>query len=561
MRRSSLAVDAGFLVLVVLVPLAWTPVFFAEFTLAKFAALNLWGAALRPEALAAGSTAFDAPLLAGLFVACLSAAASSDPSTSLIGRYDSYAYGLWGLVLLAAVVQLAARSARGREAGRMRWVIWTAAIVGGYGVLQKYGFDPIFHVKDLLPTGGRAVSFLGSPVDMGALLSLAWPLSLWLVDSERGTWSSAASILIAGGLFACGSRGAWLGSGIGAGAYWLMSRRRPGESLRPSLGVALAAVGGAIAWSYRPGASTVDLARREVWRAALTAFARNPWLGVGPDGFEDVFRLLRSPKYVALMTSQHNQAYPHNDLLQVLASLGLLGAAVYAWLVGALAKAVRRALEPETSRPLAAALAAGILALWVNMEFNPVAFEVLVFAAVASGLLVSLTSAVAAPPRLSRVPLLVVGALAMFSLACALNMARADAVFKSGAKAQAAHDFAAARPLFARARKSVPCELSYTLAEVNALGDWINASHEVGMRLELLALAEADGREAVACHPRQVNAHYIAGAAARMHYDLGFRDQLTVTAREFDEALALDPLFEPLIAARREVSRLQALPR
>ena len=561
MRRSLSAVDAAFFIMVVLVPLAWAKFFIAEFTLAKFVTLNAalclaaWGGVRRPEALAAGKTALDAPLLAGLFVACLSAAASSDPRTSLLGRYDSYVYGLWELTLLAAVVQLAARSARGREAGRARWLIWSAALVGGYGVLQKFGFDPVFHFKSL-PLGGRAVSSLGSPVDLGALLALAWPVSLWRVDSDRRPLSAAASILIAGGLIASGSRGAWLGAGVGAAAYWFMTRRRPGESLRPSLGVALTAVAAAAAWSYRPGATVADLARREVWGTAWKAFVRNPWIGAGSDGFEDAFRLLRSEHYAALMTSEHNQAYPHNDILQVLASLGLLGAAVYAWLLGALAKAARRALEPQASRPLAAGLAAGTLALWVNLEVNPVALEVLVFAAVASGLLVSLSSAVETPRRLPRPLFLAAGALATLSLACALGMARADVLFKGGARAQAAGDFNSARFLFARARKAAPCELSYNLAEVNALGDWINASHDVSERLGLLALAEADGREAVSCHPRQVNAHYIAGAAARMHYDLGFKDQLAVAAREFDAALALDPLFEPLLSVRLVVARL-----
>jgi O-antigen ligase len=562
MKRSSLAVDAGFFLLLVGVPLAWSSVFIAEFTLAKLVTLNValamaaWGAAFRPDALAAGKTDLDLPLLAGLIVAGLSAAASADPSTSLRGRYDSYAYGLWGLALLAAVVQLAARSARGRETVRARWLIWSAALVGGYGVLQKLGFDPIFHIKNL-PTGGRAVSTLGSPVDLGALLALACPLSLWRVDTHRRASSAAAVMLIAGGLIACGSRGAMLAAAVGSAAYWLMSRRRAGGSLRPSLGVAIAAVAAALLWSWRPGASVVDVARREVWRSASTAFLQNPWLGVGLDGFEDAFRRLRSDQFVAVMGSSHHQAYPHNDLLMVLSGLGLLGAAVYAWLLASLAKAARRALETESSRSLAAALAAGLLALWVNMEFNPVSLEVLAFAAVAMGLLTSLSSA--SPVGLPRLLLLSAGALSTVSLVCALGVARADVVFKKGAWAQAGGDFATARRLFAQARTAAPCELAYILAEVNALGDWINATHVVDERLALLALADADGRAAVSCHPRQSTSHYIAAAAARMHADLGFKDQLVVAAREFDAALALDPKFGPLLEARREVSRVGGL--
>lgn len=561
MKRSSFAVDAGFFLLVVGVPLAWSSVFIAEFTLAKFLTLNAalvvaaWSAALRPQALAAGRTDFDLPLLAGLLVACLSAAVSSDPASSLRGRYDSWAYGLWGLTLVAAVVQLASRSARGRESDRALWLIWSAALIGGYGILQKLGFDPVFHVQTL-PTGGRAVSTLGSPVDLGALLALAWPLSLWRVDSDRRPLSAAAALLIAGGLLATSSRGAMLAAGAGTAAYWIMSRRRPGSSLLPSLGVAIAAVAAALVWTYRPGASVSDIGRREVWKTAWTAFLQNPWLGVGPDGFEDAFRRLRTAAFVAALGSDHHQAYPHNDFLQVLSTLGMLGAAVYAWLLAVIAKAARRALEPAGTRALAAGLAAGLLALWVNLALNPIALEVLVLAAVAAALLFSLSAPAADAAPLARPLLLAAGVLTAVSLFFAIAMARADVVFKKGAQAQASGDFAAARRLFSRARKAAPCEVSYTLAEVNAIGDWINATRVVEERLALLALAEADGAEAVSCHPRQVLPHYIAGAAARMHFDLGFKDHLVIAAREFDAALAYDPKFGPLLEARLQVARL-----
>jgi len=562
MRRPSLAVDAGFLLLVVAVPLAWSRAFIAEYTLAKFVALNAalvlaaCGAALRPDALRGGRAALDGPLLALLAAACLSAAFSADPATSLRGRYDSYAYGLWGLALAAAAVQLAARSTRGVEPSRAAWLVRSAAAVGGYAILQKAGFDPVFHA--ILPTGGRAVSTLGSPVDLGAFLALAWPLALWRVDSARRPLSAAAALLIAGGLAASGSRGAMLAAGIGAAGYWLMSRR-PGASLAPSAGLAAAVVAAAVAWTFRSGASASDVARREVWGTAWTAFVQSPWIGVGPDGFEDAFRRLRSAAFVAALGSDHYQAYPHNDVLQALSSLGLLGAAAYAWLLVALAKAARRALAVDATRALAAGLAAGLLALWVNAGFNPLALEVLVFAGAAAGLLASLGEA---PPSAAfpRAVFIAAAALLAISLAGSLRMARADAVFKRGAKAQASGDFALARRLFARSRAAAPCELSYILAEVNAAGDWINATKSVPERLALLALVEADGRQAKACHPRQSLAPYIAGAAARMHADLGMKDHLTIAAREFDAALALDPKLVPLQEARRQVSLLQAKP-
>ncbi len=313
---------------------------------------------------------------------------------------------------------------------------------------------------------------------------------------------------------ASGSRGAWLAASVGAAAYWLMSRRKPDASLKPSLGAALAAVVAAIAWSCRPNASVADIGRREVWRTALTAFAQRPLLGWARAASKTPSGCFARGASCTAMGSTHRQAYAHNDILQVLASMGIAGAAVYAALLVALAKAARRALEPSASRAFAAALAAGLIGLWANLEFNPVSLEVFAFAAVLAGMLVSLT-AESPSVRLPRGPLLAAAALATLSLAFAVRIAGADANFKLAARGlQADRDFISAQPAYAQARKADPCELTYILGEVNASGDWINASHDVNERLSLLGLADEAGRTALMCHPRQVNAHYIAGGVA-----------------------------------------------
>ncbi len=553
-------VAGALLALIVLVPLAWSKLFIAEFTLAKLLVINAAlalaavAAAMNPGAIAGGRSALDFPLAAGLTVILLSAAFSDDPLTSLRGRYDSYAYGAWGLLLAAAAAQLAARGTRGLRDETARWLGWSAAIVGGYAILQKLGVDPIFHLKQL-PTGGRAVSTLGSPVDLGAMLALLWPLALRRFDIERGARSALLAALVAGGLLASGSRGAMLAAAAGSAIYWMLSRREPRTALPRSLGAAALAAGFALAWSLRSGASVSDLARLEVWKAAWAAFSQRPWLGWGLDGFQDSFRLLRSDAFVSLLGSGSYQAYPHNDFLHVLSGIGVVGAAAYAWLLFAVCRAAQRALQPEPGRGLAAALFAGLLALWINVALNPVALEVLVLAAVCAGLLAS-ASASSQPRAPSQHLLAAFAALALVSLVHAAVLARADAVYKRGAKASAAGGFAAARADFARARKMAPCELAYITGEVNAVGDWINATHDIPQRLALLALADADAGAALSCHPRQSMSHYVAAGVSRMHADLGFRDRLPQAVREFDRALALDPKFEPLLSARRDAARL-----
>lgn len=537
----------------------------AEFTLAKLLVLNAalalaaFAAVARPNSLAAGRTVLDGPLAAGLLALGLSAAFSDDLMTSLRGRYDSYAYGVWGLALAAAAAELGARGARGREDEALRWLGWSAALVGGYAILQKLGIDPIFQVKEL-PTGGRAVSTVGSPVDLGAMLALLWPLALRRVDAERSAFPLILAALVAGGLIASGSRGAMLAAGVGTTCYWLLSRREPRTSLPRSLGAAAFAAAFVLVWSFRSGASVRDLARIEVWKTALAAFRIRPWFGWGPDGFEDAFKILRSDRFVELLGSGTYQAYAHNDLLHVLSGTGLFGAAGYAWLLVAVCLAAARALRAPEGRGPAAALLAGLLALWVNLTLNPVALEVLVLAAVCAGLLAS--SCASPQPRApGRLALTVLAALVAFSLYRSAVMAHADAAYKRGAKAQAAGSFAAARADIARARRAAPCELAYITGQLNAVHDWINATRDVSERLALLALADAGAAAAVSCHPKKSMSHYIAASASRMHADLGFSARLPQAVLEFDRALALDPKFEPLLAARREAARLMSAPR
>jgi hypothetical protein len=316
--------------------------------------------------------------------------------------------------------------------------------------------------------------------------------------------------------------------------YGLLSRREPSKALSHALGVAVLTAGLAVAWSCRSGASVSDLARVEVWKAAWSAFLQRPWLGWGPDGFEDAFKLLRSDVFVSLLGSTRHQAYPHNDLLHVLSSTGIIGAAAYTWFLTALVLSGRRALA-RRGRRLAASLFAGLLALWVNLFLNPVAQEVLVLAAVCAGLLVSASSDEEFGVFSWR-PLNVLVALALVSLAYAGGLARAD---------------------FTCARRGSPCELAYITGEINAVGEWINATHVVQERLDLLALADKDACQGLSCHPRQSRAHYAAASAARMHFELGFNARLPDVMRELDAAIRLDPKFGPLLAARSAAALLK----
>ncbi len=563
MPRTGRLVSSALVLLLFAVPLAWTKAFVAEFTLAKLLALNACLAlaacawVLEPDALALDFDAADAAVLGALAVVCLCAAASVDPSTSLRGRYDSYAAGLWTRALEAAVFLLAARSLRGREHLAARALAASAAVVAAYGALQRLGFDPILHVKAL--PEGRAVSMLGSPVDLGGLLALAWPVALWDAERSRRPAALTVAAAVAAGLLACGSRGAWLAAGAATAAYALMTLGESRRGLILSLGLCVLCAVAAAGWSLRPGASPADAARVEVWRAALRAFARQPLAGWGPGAFEAPFRLLRGRAFVDILGGTRLQVYAHNDILETAATLGLLGLGAYASLAAVLLSAARRTLA-SPARALGASLLCALLARWVDAELNPLALEVAVFACVAGGLLVSLSRP--APPARRALPAALVAAAALGgSMLFALRAACADHDEKLALRAQAAGDLPRAQALSALARQSAPCELSYSVAELNSTGEWINASHDVARRLALLARADACAKDALACHPRQMTAHYAAGMAAYIRAQLGFKDFYPIALKELDEALALDPFFEPVLALRREVAARAALSR
>ncbi|UPT72571.1 MAG: O-antigen ligase family protein [Elusimicrobiota bacterium] len=460
------------------------------------------------------------------------------------------------MTLVAAAAQLAARGAREREDAVLRLLSRASAAVGAYAVVQRLGWDPVLSLNEL-PTGARAVSTLGSPVDLGAYLALLVPAAIWRADRERGAEAWIAAALVAAGLAASGSRGAMAAAAIGTAAYALISRWDARRALRSSAALAVLLAAGAVAWACRAGASVSDQGRREVWKTSVNLFLARPWLGWGPDGFAEAFKLHRTDAFVTIAGANHYQAYAHNDLLHVLSSLGLPGTAAYFWLLAALLGAAAAALGAAKDRRLPAALCAGLLALWVNLQLNPVATEVWIAAALCAGLLVSLARAdenAAFPRAVLVVPALLLSA----GLLYAADSLRNDLVYKRGLRAHVAGRFAEARVTIARARRSRTCELSYLMGEFNAITDWINADRNVEARLALLALADADAREALACHPRLAMSHYIAAGSARIHYDLGFKERLADAAREYDAALALDPKFGPLLDARAGVTRLQS---
>ncbi len=198
------------------------------------------------------------------------------------------------------------------------------------------------------------------------LLLAAPPAMLWLTlfaglsfTGSRGGILAAVAAITAQGVLAARARKLWWAAPLGA--------------LAALAGVAVVA---AIGWREGLGrllatsARDVSLgARLQEYRAVMELWQRFPATGSGLGTFRDAFPLVQTPEL------QGTFWHPHSDLLEVLATTGLAGAALLALGLAFLVRRLARVLaRGGRSEDRAAALAAfGILAslgLHETMEFG-----------------------------------------------------------------------------------------------------------------------------------------------------------------------------------------------
>ncbi|MDD5303858.1 MAG: hypothetical protein PHS14_12225, partial [Elusimicrobia bacterium] len=144
---------------------------------------------------------------------------------------------------------------------------------------------------------------------------------------------------------------------------------------------------------------------------------------------------------------------------------------------------------------------------------------------------------------------LLAAAGALFSL----RLAAADRQFKL---ARGAADRSEAARRYQAALALNPCELGYHLAYVNHLVE--DSSKLAGARrLDALEAIARSGATAVACHPNDAVAHFIAGCGALMQAALGRRESLGAAEEQLDAALRLDPYRLDVLDWRRQAASLR----
>ena len=311
--------------------------------LALLAAVALgWRAGWRPHAL----PRLAWPALALLGWGALSALWSPEPMRAL-----DTAARLAGLVVLGAF----AAQAIGTAPRLARWLGWGLAAGLALGVLDALTGSAVRALVRGVPPGGEVLGFgLKNAMAGMALLAplafaapgLAWPARIALAAGTLG-----AAILLPGEAAKLAAL-----AGIGAAALCALRPRLTG----PALGVGLAVLTVAapvLAWGLLgPG---LDLAhwpfsaahRIVIWDFAAARIAEAPSLGwgmeasraipggTGPVDAGTAARFGLSHPFFA--HAQRLPLHPHNAALHAWLELGLVGAALLAWLVVELGRAAR----------------------------------------------------------------------------------------------------------------------------------------------------------------------------------------------------------------------------
>lgn len=394
-----MALMSGGLVLAAFGPLfaAWpgvaSPYVLPKLTMLAFAAFVASLGALRSAPESKGGT----PDLLRPLAVCLAASAlaclfSGDRIVGFLGEYSQRGYGFLTLALCAAAAALAQSAG---ELGARRVLSFGAvagAVLAAIGMLQTAGLDPVLNDIGSLAYG-RVGSWVGSPIGLGCALAMLLPLQMRLaLDGEDpGTRRIGWACLALGtlGLVFTWSRGAWLAAAVGAGCYLYWTERRPGLKSRwASIAAAILAAGALLlALRFVRPTGDSDLGRLEVWRTAWNMFAAHPVFGIGPDAFSLMLGRYKTPGFVRVYGEAGAQAHAHNDFLQVLATMGIVGFGAYVLLLSAAWRRLQNALRDEGTRAGAAAAGAGLTAAFVVAKFNPLPLDALALAAVLLGLL------------------------------------------------------------------------------------------------------------------------------------------------------------------------------
>lgn len=309
--------------------------------------LTLWGLvvlAVAPVAGAAGVTLAPwAAAVAGGVTGGLAARAAMrgvrrDPALLALGGMLGWA------VVLAAIRSVDVALAAWTVAGGVAALVAAAAAqrpraqaAARWGVVLAGAAAAVHLAVERLAEEARP----GGPLEQPVLSATLAVLALAVLPALRLAAAAAvpaAAVLLAG-IVASGSRAAMLAAVVVAVLWGVMRGRRPARVLAGVVAAAaLIGLGARLAGDADP----LRWERVRIWQVAVrTAAAEAPW-GAGPAGYADAALPHNFPREGELARFYREPSVAESDVLQLAASLGIVGVALAAALAGFLFRRTTR---------------------------------------------------------------------------------------------------------------------------------------------------------------------------------------------------------------------------
>lgn len=299
------------------------------------------------------------PVIAFALTVTLATIFSYSVSSSLFAasfkRHETYPTWIAYFVLFFAASNFLRQPAR--ILGLLRAVVLTSMAVSVYGIFQHFGYD-FFSYQVSNVDRYRSFSTFGNAVFLGGYLVLTVPLALSLIFVEenrkaRLVWFLTLFLALVTLAFTY-TRGAWMGGAL-ALVTWaglvifkgnLLLRGQKKWLLFLSVALLLVFLVVGVAEKLFP----IDISLKErvisafelkgsvasrvsIWRTTLKAISLRPWLGWGPETQRLVSAPIREKFFVELEGPNKIADRPHNQVLHVGYSFGVLGLFAYLWVV------------------------------------------------------------------------------------------------------------------------------------------------------------------------------------------------------------------------------------
>ncbi|MEE2821871.1 MAG: O-antigen ligase family protein [Acidobacteriota bacterium] len=232
---------------------------------------------------------------------------------------------------------------------KIEYLLYSIAVVAGgssiYGLMQFFGYDylPLTASLGVRGLGARVYSFFGNPNEFAAVLVMCLPLLLagfFHVKGKSRYLFSICFLLAIVGLLLAGARAALLGSGVAIVLFFAISYGKV-HKRRYLCAVSLTFVLIAAGFVYtivKPPSSSFEL-RKYWWQNTLQIVQDYPLLGTGVGSFNVYYPQYRSRSTdIALGFDSGVQArleHPHNEFIEILSDLGILGFVLFVGIIGA----------------------------------------------------------------------------------------------------------------------------------------------------------------------------------------------------------------------------------